>query len=236
MKLQWNTISTVLQRNLEQSLLERGNDFSTVEIAGFLKGSLGMNYRWDENEDMKEIIYNGIKRCYGDKKRYLTDPQGIANIIYSFGEMKFKWTDFPRDIKKCFYNGIEKNYSRFESQTVSNIIYGYEEFDFKNVVFKDFFFFLTRFGNLSVHYPSLPAPIRRGLSEAVYLSKESGNSQDCSMILLGLSHSQANWNDLEERVCEGIVERMRITFSGFNIQVMDVLVVSLFLFITVYFS
>jgi hypothetical protein len=124
MKLQWSAISPVLQRNLEQSLLTRGNDFSSVELSGFLKGSLGMNYRWDENNDMEKMIYNEIKRCYGDKNRISTDPLGIANIIYSFGEMKFKWADIARDIKECLYNGIEKNYSRSISQAISNIIYG----------------------------------------------------------------------------------------------------------------
>jgi hypothetical protein len=79
--------------------------------------------------------------------------------------------------------------------------------------------FRIRFGNLSVHYPSLPVSIRSCLAGVVHLSKESGNSQECSNILLGLSHSQANWNDLEEKACEGIVERMRITLTGFNNQV-----------------
>jgi hypothetical protein len=73
-----------------------------------------------------------------------------------------------------------------------------------------------------VHYPSLPAPIRTCLAEAVYLSRESGNSQECSIILSGLSRSEANWNELEEKACEGIVERMRITVSGYTGQVLDV--------------
>jgi hypothetical protein len=124
MKLQWNNVPTVIRGKLEQSLLTRGNDFSSAELAGFLKGALRMNYRWDENEEMKRMIDNGIKRCYGDKNRISTNPQAIANIIYNFGEMRFKWADIPRDIKECLYNGIEKNYSRFISQNVSNIIYG----------------------------------------------------------------------------------------------------------------
>jgi hypothetical protein len=58
-----------------------------------------MNYRWDENKETKKMIYDGIKRCYGDKNKISTNPQGIANIIYSFGEMKFKWADIlPMDI------------------------------------------------------------------------------------------------------------------------------------------
>jgi hypothetical protein len=131
MKLQWNTVPPVIQRNLEQLLLARGNDFSSAGIAGFLKGSSGMNYRWDENEEMKRMIDNGIKRCYGDKNRISTDGQGIANIIYSFGRMKFKWWDLPRDIKESFYDGIEKNYSRFCSQEIANIIYSFGEMKFK---------------------------------------------------------------------------------------------------------
>jgi hypothetical protein len=124
MELLWNTVPTVLQRNLEQSLLTRGNDFSSSLLTGFLVGSVGMNYRWEENKNMRKMIFDGIKRCYGDKNRIPADPQAIANIIYSFGEMKFKWADIPRDIKECLYNGIEKNYSRFIAQEISNIIYG----------------------------------------------------------------------------------------------------------------
>jgi hypothetical protein len=61
MKLQWNTIPIVIQRKLEQSLLARGNDFLSIGIAGLLMGSLGMNYRWDENKDMQKMIYTELK-------------------------------------------------------------------------------------------------------------------------------------------------------------------------------
>jgi hypothetical protein len=57
------------------------------------------------------------------------------------------------------------------------------------------------------------------LAEAISLSKERGTEQYCSNILLGLSRSQANWNDLEERACEGIVERMKMILPGFKNQV-----------------
>jgi hypothetical protein len=124
MKLQWSTVPPDIQRNLEQSLLARGNDFSSIELSGFLEGSVKMNYRWDENKEMKKMIYNGIKRWYGDKNKIPIDTQTIASIISSFGEIKFKWADIPREIKECFYNGIEKNYSQFNSQAIRNIING----------------------------------------------------------------------------------------------------------------
>jgi hypothetical protein len=89
-----------------------------------------------------------------------------------------------------------------------------DHFTFTYVIFS-----IIRFGKLSVHFPSLPISIRRHLAQAIYLSKERGTEQYCSNILLGLSNSQANWNDLEERACEGIVENMRMTASGFNNQV-----------------
>jgi hypothetical protein len=74
-------------------------------------------------------------------------------------------------------------------------------------------------GDLSCYYPSLSVPIRTCLSEAVYLSKEDGTAEECSNILLGLCYSEASWNDLEDRACEGIVQRMRNTLSGFGNQV-----------------
>jgi hypothetical protein len=78
-------------------------------------------------------------------------------------------------------------------------------------------------GEFCCYYPTLPirsgVSIRTFLSEAIYLSKESGTAEECSNILLGLVRSQANWNDLEERACEGVVERMRRTISEFGNQV-----------------
>jgi hypothetical protein len=124
MGLQWETIPTDIRRNLEQSLLEKVNDFSISELAGFVKGSVGMNYRWDENKNVREMVYNGIKSWFSDKNRISADKQALSNIIYCFGEMKMIWADFPKEIKECFYNGIEKNYSRFNSHDISNILYG----------------------------------------------------------------------------------------------------------------
>jgi hypothetical protein len=94
-------------------------------------------------------------------------------------------------------------------------------------------FFLCRFGNLSVHYPSLPSIVRSCLAEAIYDSKESGNEQCISNILLGLCNSQASWNDLEERACEGIVQRMRSTISKFTNQVprLNLLVIAIIPFL-----
>jgi hypothetical protein len=89
----------------------------------------------------------------------------------------------------------------------------------KNLLFDFFRVILCRFGNLSVYYPSLPVSVRSCLAEAMCLSRGSPTAQDVSNILLGLSNSQANWDDLEERACEGIVKRMRSTISVFDNQV-----------------
>jgi hypothetical protein len=85
--------------------------------------------------------------------------------------------------------------------------------------------FILRFDKLSVYYPSIPVGVRERLAEAIYPSKDHGDAFQCSNIILRLSHSQANWNDLEERACEGIVERMRRTNSRFNNQVRIIIVV-----------
>jgi hypothetical protein len=83
-----------------------------------------MNYRWDENQDMQKFVYNGIKRWFGNKNKVSVDNQALSNIIYSFGQLKMKWIDIPQEIKECFYNGIEKNSSRFISREIGDIIYG----------------------------------------------------------------------------------------------------------------
>jgi hypothetical protein len=125
MKLQWETIPVGIRRNLEQSLLEKGKEFPISVLCGFVVGSVRMNYRWDENEEVKKMVYNGINRWYGDKNRIVADHgHGISNLIYSFGAMKMNWMDIPKEIKECFYNCIEKNSSRFISLEVSSILYG----------------------------------------------------------------------------------------------------------------
>jgi hypothetical protein len=106
-------------------LIERGTDFSISGLCGFVVGSVRMNYRWDENKEVKKMVYNGIHRWYGHRNKIVADHgQGISNLIYSFGAMKMNWTDIPKEIKECFYNCIEKNSSRFNSQGIATILYG----------------------------------------------------------------------------------------------------------------
>jgi hypothetical protein len=127
MELQWNTIPISIRRNLEQSLLERGNEFSASSLSGFLKGSSGMSYGWSDNHDVQKMIYYGIKRWFGDKNRVSADTQALSSIICSFGQLKMNQTtkkDIPKEIKESFYNGIEKNFSQFISREISNIFYG----------------------------------------------------------------------------------------------------------------
>jgi hypothetical protein len=124
MRLQWGEIPTDTRHNLEQLLLERGNEFSIGELSVFLEESLQkMRCRWNENENIKKMVYNGIKRWFGDKNKILADSQGLTEIIFRFGGVKMKWLDIPKEIRECFYNGIEKNSSRFNSWEINKILY-----------------------------------------------------------------------------------------------------------------
>jgi hypothetical protein len=102
MNLQWDTIPTDIRGHLEQTLLTRGNDFSLREICDFLVGSLGLNYRWNENKEMRNMVYTQIKRYYGDQNRIPHDAQAIVNILFSFGLMEMKWTNVSKSIRLCF--------------------------------------------------------------------------------------------------------------------------------------
>jgi hypothetical protein len=123
MRLQWSTIPRDIRKNLEQSLLEKGNDFSIGELSDFLEESLQMNCRWNANENIRKMVYNGIKRWFGDKNNILVDKKGLCDIIYGFGEVNTKWVHIPKEIRECVYNGIEKHSSHFNSHDISNILY-----------------------------------------------------------------------------------------------------------------
>jgi hypothetical protein len=133
MKLLWANTPDEIRKILEQSLLERGNDFRSRAISDFLKGSCGMKYPWHKNNGIKTIVYNGITSWYNDHSRTPPDSETVSNIISSFGEMKLQyyrtfgeltmeWIDLPMSVKKCFYMGIQQNSSRFTSQEISKIL------------------------------------------------------------------------------------------------------------------
>jgi hypothetical protein len=122
MTLRWENTPTEIRKILEQSLLERGNDFRSRALSDFIKGTSGMKYRWYRNTDIRTIVYNGIINWYEDEKRIPPDAETVSNIISSFGEMRILWIDLPKTVKECFYRGIQQNFSRFSSQDISKIL------------------------------------------------------------------------------------------------------------------
>jgi hypothetical protein len=125
MKLRWENTPTEIRKILEQSLLllDRRTDFRSRALSDFIKGTTGMKYRWYRKPDIRTIVCTGIINWYEDEKRIPPDAETVSNIIFSFGEMRILWIDLPKDIKECFYIGIQQNFSRFSSQEISKIMF-----------------------------------------------------------------------------------------------------------------
>ena len=125
MEREWDTLPPQVKRELESSLLSQGSQFSREQLSGFLIGSLGMKYRWDKSRKITDMVFRGINKDLGDRNRIKeSQSQSIANIIYSLGEMEWKWEELPSDVRRSLCCGIEYLSGRLNPQEASNIIVG----------------------------------------------------------------------------------------------------------------
>jgi hypothetical protein len=68
---------------------------------------------------------------------------------------------------------------------------------------------------------------RTALFHSISRTRESGIPQQCSNMLYGLAMIQASWNDFDEKVKAGILERIRSAGKKFNEQVSSSLIIEL---------
>jgi hypothetical protein len=73
---------------------------------------------------VRQSIFAGIGKNFGQDKATSTDGQGVANAIYYLGQSEIEWKDLPKDVQNSLFNGISRCYSSFNAQGISNTIHG----------------------------------------------------------------------------------------------------------------
>jgi hypothetical protein len=73
---------------------------------------------------VKQAIFSGIVKNFGEDKATSTDGQGLANVIYYLGQSEIEWKDIPKDVQNSLFNGISHCHKSFSEQEISNTIHG----------------------------------------------------------------------------------------------------------------
>jgi hypothetical protein len=124
MGLQRKELPVKTQERLEESLLKNIKNMNAIDLSCFMKGSAGMSYEWNKTEKVKELFFQRFNELYGGKIIDTSSGRQIVSIIYKWGETGMKWEELSSDTQNNCYNGIDQYASSFDTQTVSNIIFG----------------------------------------------------------------------------------------------------------------
>ena len=71
-----------------------------IHISGFATGSGNMGYRWQEDEEVRNLFYDRLWSMLVGVNGSVSviDNRGIANIIYGMGEVGVDWQRVPERV------------------------------------------------------------------------------------------------------------------------------------------
>jgi hypothetical protein len=125
MEMHWQELPVNVQERLEESLLKNINDMNEVGLSCFMKGSAGMGYEWNKRERVKEMIFKRFLDLYNGETNIVKHSARVfALFIYSMGELGMKWEEISDRLGQSVFDGINRLSDSFNSQEVSNLIYG----------------------------------------------------------------------------------------------------------------
>jgi hypothetical protein len=124
MGMQWKELPIKIQVALEESLLKNIKTMNEVGLSCFMKGSVGMGYEWNNRERVKEMIFKRFRELYGGDVSQTASGRGIASIVYNWGETGMKWENISEQVRESIFSGIVACLHSFNSQEISNLIYG----------------------------------------------------------------------------------------------------------------
>jgi hypothetical protein len=124
MGLSWRELPMKIRERLEESFLKNINTMNEVELSCFMKGSVGIGYEWNNREKVKEMLFKRFRELYGGNVSEMASGRGIASIVYNWGELGLRWEDISEQIGDSVFSGIGRCSHSFNSQQISNLIYG----------------------------------------------------------------------------------------------------------------
>jgi hypothetical protein len=124
MGLTWKELPMKIQERLEESLLKKIKSMNEVSLSCFMKGSVGMGYEWNKRDKVKEMIFSLLEDFYNGKNKIKHPGRLFAAIVYNMGELGMKWEDISEQLGEGIFSGIEACSYSFNSQQISNLVYG----------------------------------------------------------------------------------------------------------------
>jgi hypothetical protein len=125
MGMHWRDLPVKIQERLEESLVMNIKDMNEVGLSCFMKGSVGMGYDWNKREGVKEMIIKRFLDLYNGETNIVKHSARVfALFIYSMGELGIKWEEISDRLGESIFHGINRLFDSFNSQHVSNLIYG----------------------------------------------------------------------------------------------------------------
>jgi hypothetical protein len=125
MGMHWRDLPVKIQETLEEYLMMNIKDMNEVGLSCFMKGSVGMGYEWNKRERVKEMIFKRFLDLYNGETNIVKGSARVfALFIYSMGELGIKWEEISDRLEESIFHGINRLSDLFNSQGVSNLIYG----------------------------------------------------------------------------------------------------------------
>jgi glucan phosphorylase len=110
---------------MEKLLITRMKKINSREISAILKGSVGMEYRWFDNIQIQENLFERIHKIFErDQIDVDDDKSELADIIYAIAKGGIRKNDLPEKLLQVFLKRFVEYKSSFEAPDVFHMING----------------------------------------------------------------------------------------------------------------
>jgi hypothetical protein len=111
MGLKCYNIPVGVKKRLEAELLltrdnGRKSDFNNNSVMMLLRGCALMNYRWNFNNKIRDIILSLFCKSFRDTNKEWLVGQ-LASCVYDIGETELKWNNLTKIVHETILRGIE---------------------------------------------------------------------------------------------------------------------------------
>ena len=123
--MKWRELPAEWKLSMEKLLITRMKKINSREISAILKGSVGMEYRWFDNIQIQENLFERIHKIFErDQIDVDDDKSELADIIYAIAKGGIKKNDLPEKLLQVFLQRFVEYKSSFEAPDVFHMING----------------------------------------------------------------------------------------------------------------
>lgn len=120
----WETIPECIRQSLEEHLRLILNEASPISLCSLMTGCIGMNYRWFENDPIKEAVFSRFNEIYGGTIVYQDSGKLMATMIEAMGTIGLRREHITIDLQDAVLKGMEKHMLELNDRYRSILING----------------------------------------------------------------------------------------------------------------